>query len=153
MCSKNCQPLRDRWLRLSSQSEVSIECRSSFFDTSAFAKRHHDEAGSGRVSAIFRTPGSVFHLSSLDPRNAVGVAMKVRTAARANALRTAMLADIADQALSVVTVDESHFFNSTGRGAGPPSQRPLHVLVVADRLLAENAIFEGLSILNPEDVQ
>ena len=147
-----------------------------FFDTSAFAKRYHEEAGAARVTSIFETTASVFQLSNLgvlETRSAF--AMKVRTGeiveGKAVALHSALLADIAKNVVSVIMVDPIHFglaavliskYGYTRRmrtldalqlAVALDLRRKglLDIFVVADKLLAEIAALEGLTPLNPED--
>jgi predicted nucleic acid-binding protein len=147
-----------------------------FFDTSSFVKRYHEELGADQVARVFETAGSVFQLSNLGILEAQSAfSMNVRTGeislAQANSVNAGILRDVADNLVTVLTIEPRHFeaasviiskygFQRRMRTLDAlqlavaldlRSKNLLDVFVVADRLLAEIGALEGLSGLNPED--
>ena len=145
-------------------------------DTSAFAKRYHIEVGSDRIASIFQHPNSTFQISNLGVLEAQSAfAMKVRTGqitpAKAVALQARVLGDVAAGTVYVIPLEPTHFTSAgllvAKYGFGRRmrtldaiqlavvldlhSQGLLDVFVVADKILAEVAILEGLTVQNPED--
>ncbi len=147
-----------------------------FFDTSAFAKRYHLEDGSDRIASIFQQPDSTFQVSNLGILETQSAfAMKVRTGqiteAKAISLRARVLADVAAGIVELTTFEPMHFamagllvskygFNRRMRTLDAlqlaaaldlRAKGLLDVFVVADRILGEISVLEGLSTQNPED--
>ena len=146
-----------------------------FFDTSAFVKFYHAEAGTLKVSAIFSDPGREIRISSLGLLEVQSAfAMKVRTGVigphLAGQQRAALMLDIASGAVEVYGVTDTHFKDAErliGRHSFTRRFRTLDALqlavaldlanqtlldhlVVADRALGEVATLEGLSVIDPE---
>lgn len=146
-----------------------------FFDTSAFVKFYHAETGTLKVSAIFSELGREVRISSLGLLEVQSAfAMKVRTGVidrqLAGQQRAALMLDIASGAVEVYSVTDIHFKEAErliGRHSFTRRLRTLDALqltvaldlanqalldhfVIADRVLAEIAALEGLSVINPE---
>jgi hypothetical protein len=146
-----------------------------FFDTSAAVKYYHAEPGTPRVSAIYAEAGRKFRISSvglLEIQSAF--AMKVRAGVlnqpAAGVQRARLLLDIASGDIEVYRVADDHFIKAErliGKHGFSHRLRTLDALqlavaldlsgqglldhfVVADTALAEVAVLEGLSVLNPE---
>jgi len=146
-----------------------------FFDTSAAVKYYHAEPGTPKVSAIYAEPGRKFRISSvglLEIQSAF--AMKVRAGVlnqlAAGVQRARLLLDIASGDIEVFRVADDHFTKAErliGKHGFSHRLRTLDALqlavaldlsgrslldhfVVADAALAEVAVLEGLSVLNPE---
>ena len=115
-------------------------------------KYYHQEIGSDTVKKIFQTTGTVLQVSNLgilEVQSAFGMKVRTRqiTPEDAAVLRQRLLGDVASEIVRLIHLD------STGNRYGSSREKLLDVFVVADRLLAEVAVLEGLSTLNPEDVQ
>ena len=133
-------------------------------------------SSNSRSEPIFQSTNSTFQISNLGVLEAQSAfAMKVRTGqitpAKAIALQARVLSDVADRTVYVITLEPAHFTSAgllvAKYGFGRRmrtldaiqlavaldlhSQGLLDVFVVADKILAEVAILEGLSIENPED--
>ena len=148
-----------------------------FFDTSAFTKRYHIEVGSARVASIFEADDSIVQISNLgilEAQSAFG--MKVRTGqiteAKAISLRALVLKDVSTGVVEVMTLDPIHFaaaallvskYGFTRRmrtldalqlavALDLHAKGLLDIFVVADKLLPEVAVLEGLSVQNPDDL-
>ena len=146
-----------------------------FFDTSAAVKDYHWEAGTPAVSAIFAQPGRQIRISSLGfVEIQSAFAMKVRSGVlhqkAAGMQRARLLLDVAAGDIEVYGVTPDHFLMAErliGRhgftfrlrtldalqlavALDLSSQGLLDHLVVADRLLGEVALIEGLKVINPE---
>ena len=146
-----------------------------FFDSSALAKRYHPEAGSPEVERLFAEPGRDIQISRLSFVEIQSVcAMKVRggflTVEEAEMQRERLLADIASGEIEVRSLTADHFSSAERLIARHGYQHRLRTLdalqlavavellteglldkfVVADKVLAEVAALEGLSVLNPE---
>lgn len=148
-----------------------------FFDTSAFTKFYHPEIGSERVTAIVRDPASILQIANLailETQSAF--AMKVRTGSldptSAEVAMDKVFKDIAGGLFLAIKLDASHVDGARALVAKYGYTRRMRILdalqlsvaielrrrnfldtfVVADRLLAEVAEFEGLIVENPEDL-
>ena len=146
-----------------------------FFDTSALVKFYHAEVGTNKVSAIFSEPGREIRISSIGVVEVQSAfAMKVRAGVIDSRLagqqRAALMLDIASGGIEVYSVNESHFKHaerligkySAGRrlrtldafqlavALDLLSQNLLDYFVVADLPLAEIAVLEGLSVIDPQ---
>lgn len=146
-----------------------------FFDSSALAKRYHPEIGSAEVERLFAEPAReicISRLSFVETQSAF--AMKVRsgflTVEEAEKQRERLMADIASREIEVRGMAASHFAGAEKliRRHGYThrlrtldalqlavaiellSQGLLDKFVVADKVLAEVAALEGVSVLNPE---
>ena len=146
-----------------------------FFDTSALVKFYHAEVGTPKVSAIFAEPGREIRISSiglLEIQSAF--AMKVATGVidqqLAGQQRAALMLDIASDAIEVFNLTNVHIRDAErliGKHSFTRRLRTLDALqlavaldlrtqglldhfVVADRLLADVATLEGLSVMDPE---
>ena len=145
-----------------------------FFDSSALAKRYHQEDGSARVGAIFREPERriiVSHLTVVEMRSmfAGKVRARVLTPVQANELVERFKADIASGNIEVFAVTEFDFLQAESLIARYGFKQRLRSLdalqlavaldlreqgvvktmVAADKTLAEVTALEGLSVLNP----
>ena len=147
-----------------------------FFDTSAFTKFYHPEIGSVRVTAVVRDPTAILQISNLailETQSAF--AMKVRTRvldqANAESAMDKVFKDLAASLFLAVKLNESHVDDARALVAKYGYARRMRTLdalqlavaldlrrrnlldtfVVADKLLAEIAAFEGLVVENPED--
>ena len=148
-----------------------------FFDTSAFTKFYHPEIGSARVTAIVRNPTSILKIANLAILvTQSAFAMKVRTGSldqnSAEAAMDKVFKDIAGGLFLAVKLDASHVDGARVLVAKYGYTRRMRTLdalqlsvaielrrrnfldtfVVADKLLAEVAVFEGLVVENPEDL-
>ena len=148
-----------------------------YFDTSAFTKRYHLEIGSVRVASIFEAHNSIVQISNLgilEAQSAFG--MKVRTGqiteSKAISLRALVLNDVSTGIVELLMLESTHFaaaallvskYGFTRRmrtldalqlavALDLRAKGLLDIFVVADKLLAEVAILEGLSVQNPEDL-
>ena len=147
-----------------------------FFDTSAFAKRYHVEAGSDRVGLIFRGgPNSRYRISRLTVMETQSAfATKVRTGHitpnMAISLLDLMLQDVSDGIVELIELERVHFSSAADLvwkygferrmrtldaiqlavALDLRSKGLLDIFVVADKILAEMAMLEGLPVLNPE---
>ena len=148
---------------------------SYFLDTSAAVKQYHFEPGTRRVAGIFSEPGSSIRISSiglLEMQSAF--AMKVRTGVidqrLAGMQRARLMLDIASGAIEVYSVTSDHLKDAAlliGRHGYTHRLRTLDALqlavaldlrgqglldhfVAADRALAEVAILEDVSVIDPE---
>ena len=147
-----------------------------FFDTSAFAKYYHAEAGTSTVQKIFGEPERRIQISNLGLLEAQSAfAAKIRSAtidnAAAGVVRARMMLDIAAGEIEVLQITQEHF-----RGAalllaryGPTrplrtldalqlalvldlrGQRLLDTFIVADHALYEIVRRENVPVLNPAD--
>ena len=141
-------------------------------------KYYHPEIGSDKVKKIFQTSGAVLQVSNLgilEVQSAFG--MKVRTQqitpSDAAILHQRLLGDIASEIVRSIHLGSQHVslagmlfgkywltrrmrtLDALQLAIAVDLQKKslLDVFVVADRLLSEVALLEGLSTLNPEDVQ
>ena len=142
-----------------------------FFDTSAFVKFYHTEAG----LSDFAEPSREIRISSiglLEVQSAFAVKVRTGTLDRqlAGQQRAALLLDLASGAVEVYSITDLHFKHAErliGRHSFTYRLRTLDALqlavavdlasqslvehfVVADRPLAEVAALEGLSVVDPE---
>ena len=148
-----------------------------FFDTSAFTKRYHPEIGSARIGQLFEETESLFLISNLvvlETQSAF--AMKVRTGeldqSGADAGMYRVFNDLSKGLVTAINLSENHInlaralvlkYGYTRRmrtldalqlATAPDLHKRelLDVFVVADRLLAEAAQLEGLTVEDPEIV-
>ncbi len=145
-----------------------------FFDTSALAKRYHEEAGSAFIQELFEIPEQVSFISRLGAIEMHSVlAGKVRTGEiTAEAMELARLrfrADVRKRLFRVVALRSRHYEYAEKLLTlhGPSGLRTLDALqlataldlqrnhlvesiVAADRVLGRVAPLEGLKVLNPE---
>ena len=146
-----------------------------FFDTSALVKFYHSEKGTERVSATFAQADRKIKISALGLVELYSAfAMKVRTGVidrtTVTALRTRVLADIEAENFEVHQLMGSHLV-SAGQlilrhsfskrlrtldalqlavALDLADQQVVNYFVTADAALAEVAVLEGLSVINPE---
>lgn len=148
---------------------------SYFFDTSALAKRYHQEVGTPEVEQIFQAVGAEIMISRLAVVELRSVfAMKVRTqvilAADFQRLVRLFRADVANRVVKVVRITAEHFKEAERlleKHAVTKSFRTLDAIqlavavklnqmgradhfVCADQRLCLIAQDEGLSVINPE---
>jgi predicted nucleic acid-binding protein len=146
-----------------------------FFDSSALAKRYHPETGSAEVERLFAESGREIRISRLSfVENSVGVCDespgRISHRGRSGDATRAALADIANGEIEVSSVTAGHFTAAEQLIARHGYKHRLRTLdalqlavaveflseglldkfVVADKVLAEVAALEGLSVLNPE---
>ena len=146
-----------------------------FFDSSALIKLYHPELGSQRIAAVFGEPGRriiISRLASVELHSAL--ALKTRTGhlggGDASALRIRFLDDVANGALALVAVSDSHYLAAERLIVHYGDRQGLRTLdalqlavaldvkdrvgleafVAADKALCEVAFLEGLGVLNPE---
>jgi predicted nucleic acid-binding protein len=146
-----------------------------FFDSSALIKLYHPEVGSQQVAAMFAQPNRrivISRLAGVELHSAL--ALKMRTGhlngEESAALRIRFLDDVANGALALVSVGDSHYLTAEGliiRYGDRLGLRTLDALqlavaldvqnrvgveafVAADKALCEVAALEGLDVLNPE---
>lgn len=147
-------------------------------DTSAFVKLYHEEVGSGRVAEIFVEPNSTLGISSLTlVETQSALTAKVRTGfldqASAESAMDRVFQDLAGGRVTAFAVSESQLDKARGLVSSYGYQRRLRTLdalqlaaavdlqgrgvidvfVVADRLLGEIALLEGMAVENPEEAQ
>jgi hypothetical protein len=147
-----------------------------FFDSSALAKRYHQEEGSAKVHAIFREPGRriiISHLTVIEIRSMI--AGKVRSGVLKHEEVTQVAdhfkADIAAGMLDVFAISVFDYrraedllarygFNyrlrsldalQLGVALDLREQGLSNTIVVADLALGEVAVQEGLLVLNLKD--
>jgi predicted nucleic acid-binding protein len=146
-----------------------------FFDTSALVKFYHAEVGTNKVSAIFSEQGRQIRISSIGLIEVQSAfAMKVRAGVIDSRLagqqRAALMLDVASGGIEVYSVNQHHFKHAErliGKYGATRRLRTLDALqlavaldllnqnlldhfVVADRPLAEVAVLEGLSVVDPQ---
>lgn len=146
-----------------------------FFDTSALVKYYHKEDGTEAVLRLFGQEGRKVCISTLGLLEAQSAfAVKVRSGEidrnAAGVLRARLMLDIAAGELEVFTLSREHFelaARLVGRHSFSTRLRALDALqlavaieleklalmdyfVVADKILFEAAILEGLAAVNPE---
>ncbi|MSV31396.1 MAG: PIN domain-containing protein [Bryobacterales bacterium] len=146
-----------------------------FFDTSAAVKYYHVEAGTPAVSAIFEEPGRQIRISTLRLLEIQSAfAMKVRSGVldrnAAGTQRLRLMLDVAAGDIEVYDLTVGHFLTAErliGKYAYSHRLRTLDALqlavaidlatldlvdyfVVADKVLGEVAVQEGLKTINPE---
>jgi predicted nucleic acid-binding protein len=145
-----------------------------FFDTSAFVKYYHQEAGTAAVSKIFAEPARRIQISSLGlVETQSAFATKVRTGtlsqSAAGTLRARLMLDIAAGDVEVLRLTPDHLMRAAALISRYSSTKALRTLdalqlafakdlhdqalvdvfVVADGALSEVAASEGLPVLNP----
>ena len=146
-----------------------------FFDTSAFTKRYHPEPGSARIDELFEDRLSSFRISNLailETQSAF--AMKVRTKvldqAAAEEAMDKVMNDLESRLVIAVGLRRNHMTNARllvakygylrrmrtldalqlSVALDLHRKRLVDVFVVADKLPAEIAVLEGLTVENPE---
>ena len=144
------------------------------FDSSAIAKRYHQEAGSARVDSIFLGSGSeigVSRLTYVEVRSVFAVKVRSGTITQAVAIHlwARFEGDLATGAIQVFGVEPKHFFAAEkliekhgfssrlrtldaiqlAVALDLSGQGLIDQFVVADKALAEVAAHEGLSVLDP----
>jgi hypothetical protein len=147
-----------------------------FFDSSALAKRYHQEEGSAKVEAIFREPGRriiISHLTVIEIRSMIagkvrsGVLSPVEATSVANHFKSDVAAGTVD-VFAVSVFDYRRAEDLIARHGFEHRLRSLDALqlgvaldlrdqglgktiVAADVTLGEVAAREGLSVLNLKD--
>jgi predicted nucleic acid-binding protein len=146
-----------------------------FFDSSALAKRYHPEIGTAKIMSIFAEPDCEVRISRLTFVELQSVfAMKVRSGfinrTEAGQQRARLVVDVAEGGIEEYGVTPEHFaaaealivthgFSARLRTLDAiqlavaldlSKQNLVDHFVVSDKALAEVAVREGLSVLDPE---